>query len=157
MGKSMKFAILHNMDTITTAHILVFDKDKVLLVRHGESAGHLTGVYGIPGGHLAEGESLKEAAIREFHEETGLLVDSSDVEEFPRNVYEADIKRKDGTTKHYAMTVFAGVLFAGELRATGETIPEWISTNRLSEYHLLPNVKEAVKAAEDFFNEAYAE
>lgn len=145
------------MDTITTAHILVFDKDKVLLVRHGESAGHLTGVYGIPGGHLQEGESLKEAAIREFHEETGLTVDESDVEEFPRNTYEADIQRKDGSTKHYAMTIFAGVMFVGELKATGETVPEWIEVDKLSNYQLLPNVKEAVRAAQEFFDEAYAE
>ncbi len=44
--------------------IVVFDEDKVLLVFH--NLGH----YGIPKGHVEEGETEKETAIREVKEET---------------------------------------------------------------------------------------
>src|SRR5258706_5596518 len=128
---------------IITAHVLVFQKDKVLLVRHGVSAGHLTGVYGIPGGHLNGDETLKHAAIRVLHEETGLEVDEKDLQDFPSNKYTADIQRKDGSTKRYTMTVFTSMSFGGLLNKTSETTPEWIEFSKLDEYNLLPNVKEA--------------
>lgn len=44
--------------------IVVFDKDKVLLVFH--NLGH----YGIPKGHVEIGETEEETAIREVKEET---------------------------------------------------------------------------------------
>lgn len=44
--------------------ILVFDEDKVLIVFH--NLGH----YGFPKGHVEEGETEKETAIREVKEET---------------------------------------------------------------------------------------
>ena len=44
--------------------ILVFDEDKVLLVFH--NLGH----YGFPKGHVEEGETEEETAIREVKEET---------------------------------------------------------------------------------------
>jgi len=37
------------MQPILSAHILIFNQDKVLLVKHEEGAGHINGVYGIPG------------------------------------------------------------------------------------------------------------
>ena len=44
--------------------ILVFDEDKVLIVFH--NLGH----YGFPKGHVEEGETEKETAIRDVKEET---------------------------------------------------------------------------------------
>lgn len=44
--------------------ILVFDEDKVLLVRH------LDGHYGFPKGHVEENETEEETGIREVKEET---------------------------------------------------------------------------------------
>ena len=44
--------------------IVVFDEDKVLLVFH--NLGH----YGFPKGHVEEGETEEETAVREVKEET---------------------------------------------------------------------------------------
>ena len=51
------------MKPIPTAHVLLFQNGKVLLVRHEEGAGHLTGTYGIPGGRQSQNETLKETAV----------------------------------------------------------------------------------------------
>lgn len=149
--------ILISMEGVVTAHILVFQDKHVCLVKHGQSAGHLTGVYGIPGGRLEEHEDMLTAAMRELQEETGLAVRPEDVYPFPRNEYTADIQRKDGSTKTYTMTIFVAMDFSGELHTSGETTPEWISVEKLDDYQLLPNVKEAVDAAVAFLEEGYAE
>ncbi len=145
------------MEAIVTAHILVFKDKSVCLVKHGESAGHITGVYGIPGGRLEEHEDMLTAAMRELQEETGLSVRPEDVYPFARNEYTAEIQRKDGSMKTYTMTIFVAMDFSGELHTTEETTPEWIALEKLDDFQLLPNVKEAVSAAVSFLEEDYAE
>lgn len=145
------------MEPILTAHILVFQDNNVLLVRHGETAGHLTGTYGIPGGHLQENEDMLTAALREFQEETGLSVRPEDLQTFPRNKYTAEIQRKDGSSKTYTMEIYIAMEFAGELNEDGEATPAWVPVEKLDDYNLLPNVKEAVGAAIEFLEEGYAD
>lgn len=138
------------MDTIKTAHTLVFRDDQVLLVRHGEAASHLTGTYGIPGGRFDKGESVKQAAKREMQEETGLTVEAEDLLEFPDNQYTADLERKGGKIKRFTMIVFIGKKFKGELKSTEETTPEWVGIDKLNGLNLLPNCAKAVSDAQNF-------
>lgn len=133
------------MNAILTAHILLVQDRDVLLVRHEDGAGHLTGVYGIPGGRISDGESSEDTAIRELFEETGLRVKKEDLREYESNEYSAEIKRKSGEAKHYTMKVFYAVKFTGELDSSEETTPEWIKVEGLNKYKLLPNVERAVK------------
>ena len=51
-----------------TASGLVIDSGKVLLIRHP-----YLGIWIQPGGHIDDGETPEAAAIRETHEETGVL------------------------------------------------------------------------------------
>ena len=46
--------------------IIVFDEDRVLLIKH--NGGHIS----FPKGHVEDGETPKETAIRETFEETGI-------------------------------------------------------------------------------------
>lgn len=133
-----------------TAHVLVFQDNKVLLVRHGENAGHINDTYGIPGGHLNPNETLSQTAAREFQEETGLVVSPEDLDEFPGNIYTADILRKDGITRRYTMHVFRGRRAEGILTPNEETIPEWVDLDNLDRINLLPNVKNAIQAAKEY-------
>src|SRR5262245_18487700 len=48
------------------------DGPEVLLIRRGKAPR--MGEWSIPGGRLEPGETVREAAIREVHEETGLTV-----------------------------------------------------------------------------------
>lgn len=54
------------------AHTLVFDGDRVLVVRR--TAGRRQGTWGFPGGHAEVTESPAETASRELHEETRLAI-----------------------------------------------------------------------------------
>ncbi len=127
---------------IPTVAVLAYKGNKVLLVKHGEKASHLTGVYGLPGGRINDVETEKEAALREFTEETGLTI-FGDLIEIP-NRYTAEIKRKDGNTKTFSMRVYICKSFSGELKRSDETTPGWIKIEELKNYNLLPNIEKAV-------------
>ena len=58
---------------VAVAAVVFNSKDQVLLVRRGREPGK--GTWGIPGGALELGESLKSAVKRELIEETGIAVD----------------------------------------------------------------------------------
>src|SRR3954468_15697965 len=57
------------------AAVAVFDLfGRLLLQERGDDALHDPGRWGYPGGDLEEGEDFVTAAVRELHEETGLVV-----------------------------------------------------------------------------------
>jgi (d)CTP diphosphatase len=136
--------------TPTVSAIAIRD-GKILLVRHGEGASHVTGIYGLPGGRVGENETELEAIAREFKEETGLTAEKKDFLDFAGNYYVAKIPRKDGTIANLGWTVFKVRKFTGELKGGNETTPEWIDISMLSAFEqegkLLPNTIKAVKAA----------
>lgn len=129
---------------IPAVAILVFKDEYVLLVRHKEKAGHLTGVYGLPAGRIEKNESELKAAKRELEEETGIKTTLKDFIEFPNNIYTGAFKRKDGSTMLSSMRVFICKNFSGELRSTEEAEPELIEISKVGQYQLLPNVEEAI-------------
>lgn len=132
-------------DRVHTVGIIAFKDDKVLLVKHGESAQHLTGVWGLPGGRLDEGESLLDAGAREFQEETGLIPDVSSMVQLP-TIYEGDIKRKSGEILRTYWNVFLVRDFTGDLVGTDETVPEWVPIEEVSRFeNLLPNTENAIR------------
>ena len=130
--------------TISTIGVAAFRDDKVLLVRSGDSSGHITGTYGLPSGRVDEGEKEIDAAAREFEEETGLVVNINDLSEFKNNTFTADIPRKDGTIKRMFWRVYRARNYSGKLKATDETVPEWVLIEQLDSYNLLPNVKNTI-------------
>lgn len=129
---------------IHTVAALAFDKSRILLVKHGEAAHHLTGVYGLPGGRLDIDESLIDGAAREFQEETGLTPEKDSMVPLGR-VYRAEILRKGGEILSTSWNVFVVKKYSGNLKATDETIPEWVEINKVSELSLLPNTEEAIQ------------
>ena len=54
------------MKTEVSCGIIVFDGDKVLLIKH--NGGHTS----FPKGHVEKGENFEVTAIRETEEETGI-------------------------------------------------------------------------------------
>lgn len=133
---------------IATVGVVAISENKVLLVRHEEGAGHITGFFGLPAGRINNDESEQQAASREFHEETGLYAKDIDFKEFRNNYFIADIPRKDGTVKRFGWRVFKVENFFGELRPSSETTPEWVALEKLSnlenENKLLPNTITAI-------------
>jgi ADP-ribose pyrophosphatase YjhB (NUDIX family) len=132
--------------------IIVFRNDQVLLVRHGEKSSHLVDSCGLPGGRKDKEESEKETAVRETFEETGLTIKTTNLHEFPNNIFSAFIKRKIGPSGIFTMKVFMTTKFTSTLKKSGETEPIWIKISELNTYDLLPNVEKAVIIASTYRN-----
>ncbi len=124
---------------------------RILLVPHYDTdAGPVQ--WCIPGGRLEPGESLEEAAKREFEEETGLriqdchLLDLSEVI-LPEREY------------HSITITFRGTVEGGELRPEpehlyGDKTPRWLSREELGQlaYHPQSAVEKALGLDEDAFD-----
>lgn len=133
------------MKPIPTVGVLIYKDDAVLMVRHGPKASHLTGSYGVPAGRLEEGESKLQAAVRELHEETGLVTHESDLVQLQLTVPPVDLPRKDGTTKRFMITLFYCLHYIGELSSSEETIPEWVQLTKLDDLPLIGMTKQIVE------------
>lgn len=69
--------------------IVLIDK-KVLIVRNkkGDSSSETNSWWGYPKGHLEEGESPSQAALREVNEETGFVVELKNEKPIAESRYE---------------------------------------------------------------------
>ncbi len=129
---------------VSTVGAVAFRGSQVLLVKHGEAAHHLTGVYGLPGGRLNERENLLDAAAREFEEETGLVPEKKSMEQIS-TIYEAEIPRKGGEVLRTSWNIFVIRSYSGDLRETDETSPEWVEVDKVSQLNTLPNTQDAIR------------
>jgi 8-oxo-dGTP diphosphatase len=77
------------------------------------------GYWALPAGYMELGESAEEAAIRECHEETGLLIQI----DYLLGVYSFGIGEQSGLVIIYAATATGGVLEAGDDAAEVGTFP----------------------------------
>lgn len=59
--------------------ILLNSQGEVFLLQR-QNTGHGDGYYALPSGHVEAGEGILAAAIREAHEETGVLIEKKDLE-----------------------------------------------------------------------------
>ena len=90
--------------------VLVFDKDRVLLVKREQEPGK--GRWSIPGGLLELGELLKEGARRETKEETGIDVDVDDLLDVIDNIV---VDEQDKVSYHYVLIDYLGHRIGGTL------------------------------------------
>lgn len=68
--------IHHN---VRAAVYLVFQKGDKILISHRINSGYHDGEYGVPTGHIADGEPASGAAIRKALEETGIKLRMSEL------------------------------------------------------------------------------
>lgn len=81
---------------------------RVLLVERGKGAPR--GLWSFPGGHVEPGEKVRDAAIREVAEETGLDIEITGLVDVRDVLY----SRPDGSLRlHYVLNVFSGRLRNG--------------------------------------------
>lgn len=60
---------------IPTGVHIVLERDGQVLMMRRANTGFFDGLYSLPGGHVEPGKSLREAAMRELREETGVRAD----------------------------------------------------------------------------------
>jgi 8-oxo-dGTP diphosphatase len=113
---------------------------RVLLIRRGQAP--LLGEWSLPGGVLECGETLREAAIREAHEETGLVVEVADM----LGVYERVIRSDDGRVRyHYVLIDFLCHAIGGELKAASDAAEVgWFSREELPALKLAYDASDVV-------------
>jgi 8-oxo-dGTP diphosphatase len=114
---------------------------RVLLVKRAHPP--IQGQWSIPGGVLEIGELVREAAIREAREETGLIVEPGDL----LGVYDRvlrDLERR--VQYHYVLIDFLCRPVGGELQAsTDATEVRWFTREELPELKLAEDTLEVIQ------------
>ncbi len=94
---------------------VIIEDGRVLLVKRGHPP--LAGEWSIPGGVLEVGETLREAAVREAHEETRLTVEPCEL----LGVYDRLLRdQAQRTLYHYVLVDFLCRRTGGEPQAAGD-------------------------------------
>ena len=113
---------------------------RALLIKRGQPP--LLGPWSLPGGVLECGESLREAAIREAREETGLTVEVGEM----LGVYERVIRSDDGRVRyHYVLIDFLCRPVVGELKASSDAAEAgWFTRDELPALELAYDANDVV-------------
>jgi 8-oxo-dGTP diphosphatase len=121
------------------------DENHVLLIRRGTAP--LLGEWSLPGGLLECGEPLREGAAREALEETGLLVEPSEM----LGVYERVIGGDDGRVRyHYVLIDFLCRPVGGELKAGSDAAEaRWFTREELPALNLRHDASDVVRKGLD--------
>jgi 8-oxo-dGTP diphosphatase len=117
------------------------DKDRrVLLIRRGTPP--LLGEWSLPGGVLECGETLREAVVREAHEETGLVIEPSEM----LGVYERVIWDDENRVRyHYVLIDFLCRPLCGDLRAGSDAADvRWFTRDELPALKLAYDANDVV-------------
>lgn len=119
---------------------IIIEGDRVVLVKRAHPP--IQGQWSIPGGVLEVGERMREAAIREAREETGLIVEPGELlGVFDRIVREAD-KR---VQYHYVLIDFLCRRIGGELLAASDAAEvRWFTREELPALNLAQDTLEVI-------------
>jgi len=117
------------------------DDHRVLLIRRGQPP--LLGEWSLPGGILECGETLREAAAREAREETGLVVETSEM----LGVYERVIRDDEGRVRyHYVLIDFLCRPAGGDLKAGSDAADvRWFTRDQLPALNLAYDANDVVR------------
>lgn len=128
---------------------IVIERDRVLLIKRGKPP--LEGQWSIPGGMLEIGEELREAAVREAREETGIVVEAGEL----LGVFDRVIRDAEGRVQyHYVLIDFLCHVIGGELRAGGDASDVgWFTREEAAALPLMKDTKDVLEKGFAAFKE----
>ena len=114
---------------------------RVLLVKRAHPP--IQGQWSIPGGALEVGELVRDAAIREACEETGLIVEPGEL----LGVYDRVLRHTDGRVQyHYVLVDFLCRVVGGKLHAAGDAAAaRWFTPEELPALKLAEDTQEVIR------------
>ena len=120
---------------------IIIEQDRVLLVKRGNPP--LAGEWSIPGGVLEMGETLRQAAVREALEETGLTVEAGEL----LGVYDRILRDADERTRyHYVLIDFLCRRIAGEPQAAGDAAEaRWFTRGGVGQLSLAEDTADVIQ------------
>jgi len=130
----------------TAVGAIVFKDEKVLLVKRAHNPGK--GLWAVPGGRVKLGETLKEAAIREVKEETGVMIRPKD----PIYVFEVIERDEEGDIRfHYVIVDLLADYLSGKANpGTDASEARWISSGQLKKLPVTKTTRELLKTRFQF-------
>ena len=119
---------------------IIIEGDRVLLVKRAHPP--IQGQWSIPGGVLEVGEMVREAAIREAREETGLIVEPGEL----LGVYDRILRDPENRVQyHYVLIDFLCRPTGGELLAASDaTEVRWFSREELRGVQLAEDTQDVI-------------
>lgn len=130
------------------AGVVVFDEHgRVLLVQRGRPPR--AGQWGIPGGMLELGERLVDAAAREVREECSIEIAIGGV----AGVFEPVTRDDEGRIEyHYVVIDYWARYVSGDAQPGDDAAAvAWTTMDAVSEYALMPDSLQVVRAAYDLW------
>jgi 8-oxo-dGTP diphosphatase len=120
---------------------IIIEDSRVLLVKRAHPP--LQAQWSIPGGVLEIGEMIREAAVREAREETGLVVEPEDL----LGVYDRILRDiEERVQYHYVLIDFLCRRIGGELLAASDAAEvRWFKRDELPELNLAEDTIDVIR------------
>lgn len=120
---------------------IIIEGDRVVLVKRAHPP--IQGQWSIPGGVLEVGEMVREAAIREAREETGLIVEPVEL----LGVFDRILRDAEKRVQyHYVLIDFLCLRVGGELLAASDAAEvRWFTREELPELNLAEDTLEVIQ------------
>jgi 8-oxo-dGTP diphosphatase len=115
------------MKTINVAAAIIRNGDKIFATKRGY--GEFKGGWEFPGGKIEEGETPKEALVREIQEELDILVEVGEL---------VEIVEYDYPSFHLTMHCFLCIMKAGDLVLKEHEEAMWLTKENLNSVDWLP-------------------
>jgi ADP-ribose pyrophosphatase YjhB (NUDIX family) len=120
---------------------IIIDGDRVLLAKRSHPP--IQGQWSIPGGVLEVGEMVRDAAIREAREETGLIVEPGEL----LGVYDRILRDPEKRVQyHYVLIDFLCRAIGGQLQAATDAAEvRWFKREELPALNLAEDTQEVIE------------